>query len=380
MGLDRRTFLRGTAAASLIPFLPACTGPRPPEVPGGGAADPGPVDFLYGHSNGAVRLNKNENPFGPSPRALEAIRGGLDHAHRYVGTSQLRKALAELHGVGEENVRLGTGSGDVLRTLPIALLRDGGNVVATLESYRATPAMAEQLGAEVRWISLKPDWTYDVEGLLGAVDSGTKILYLVNPNNPTGTTLDYDEIVSIADSLPKEVLFLIDEAYFHFLPAGSRTGVDLFKSGRDNVFVTRTFSKAYGLAGLRIGYGIGSADVVARISDFMTTSLNTAGFGGAIAALSDGEHVRRFVDHAKTARAFYEKELSSMGLEYVVGSAPLILVEVGERCEEIVDAMAGENVFVRNGRSWDVPRHIRISYGLEDQNRAAIESLGRQVG
>ncbi len=377
MGLSRRRFLGGSVAASILPFLPACRH-RAPASPR--AAGPSGVDFLYGHSPDAVRLNKNENPFGPSPKALQAVAEGLDQACRYVNTKQLRAALADLHGVGEENVILGTGSGDVLRTLPIALMRDGGNVVTAREAYSATPRMAEKLGAEARWIPLGPDWSYDLQAMLDAVDGETRIFYLVNPNNPTGTTLEAGAVEAIADALPPEVLLLIDEAYVHFLPDASRTGVDLFREGRENVFVTRTFSKAYGLAGLRIGYGVGSASIVEKASGFLTTSLNTAGFGGAIAALSDHAHVERFVKHAGTCRAFYEKELSALGLSVVSGSAPLIMAEVGENASLVVDAMEQEGVFVRKGESWNMPRHIRISFGLEEHNRRVIGSLARHVG
>lgn len=380
MALTRRNFITGSIAASVLPFLPGC---RPPVRKGAVEPEPGPAsgpaDMLYGHSADAVRLNKNENPFGPSPRAVDAVRGALSQAHRYVNSAQLREAIAGVHGVEPEMIRLGTGSGDVLRTIPFALIGDGGNVVATLESYRATPAMAETMGAEVRWVHLRPDWTYDTDGLLEAVDADTRIFYLVNPNNPTGTTLGHDAIASIADALPGHVMFLIDEAYFHFLPAGSKTGIDLLKAGHENVFVTRTFSKAYGLAGLRIGYGVGHPDAVARISRFMTAGTNTAAFAAALAALDDHEHVARFLEQARRSREFYEKELQALGLEYVAGSAPLILVEVGDRCEEIVDAMAEDNVFVRKGKSWGMPGHIRISFGLDSQNEAAVAALAKRL-
>jgi histidinol-phosphate aminotransferase len=380
MNLSRRRFISGSVAASILPFLPACRPRGPVEVPASTAAGPSGVDFLYGHAPDAVRLNKNENPFGPSPKALQAVREGLDQACRYVNTSQLRAALADLHGVGEENVILGAGSGDVLRTLPIALMRDGGNVVTAREAYSATPRMAERLGAEARWIPLGSDWSYDVQGMLDAVDGETRIFYLVNPNNPTGTTLGADAVRAIADALPPEVLLLIDEAYVHFLPDTSRTGIDLFREGRENVFVTRTFSKAYGLAGLRIGYGVGSASIVEKASGFLTASLNTAGFGGALAALSDHAHVERFVKHAAACRSFYEGELSALGLAVVSGSAPLIMAEVGDGAPKVVDAMEQDGVFVRKGESWNMPRHIRISFGLEEQNRRVIESLARNVG
>jgi histidinol-phosphate aminotransferase len=338
-------------------------------------AGPDMVDFLLGFSPDAIRLNRNENPYGPSPMAIKAIERGLNQAHRYViPPVQLRNVLAERLDVENKMVRLGTGSGEILNAVSVAYLRDGGNLISTLQTFRTTPRMAGQIGAKVHWVKLKPDWSYDVKGLLAAVDSDTKVFYLVNPNNPTGTTLSYDEMKSIADALPKNVLFFIDEAYIHFLPDG-RNGIDLLKEGYDNVFVTRTFSKVYGLAGLRIGYGIGHPDVIKKVSTFQYTLMNTAGYGGAIAALDDHEHVKKFVDHAKTCKTFYEKELTALGLKYITGASPLLMVEVNEDSEAFVEKMAKENVHVRKGADWDMPQHVRISYGLEEHNKAAIAVL-----
>jgi histidinol-phosphate aminotransferase len=373
MSISRRSFLRNSvAAAAAVPFLEHVS------IDYCHAAETGTidlVDFRLGFPPGAVRLNRNENPFGPSPMAIEAVKQGLSEANRYViPPTQLRKALADLHDVDEKMVRMGTGSGEILSAVALAYLKDGGNMVSTLETFRTTPMTAEKIGAKVKWIKLKPDWSYDVERLLGAVDSETKLFYMVNPNNPTGTTLGYDDLKSIADALPKDVLFFIDEAYVHFLP-DDKNGVDLLKSGHDNVFVTRTFSKVYGLAGLRVGYGVGHPDVVNKVAKYMFTQMNTAGFGGAIAALHDHDHVKKFLAHAKTCKGFYEKELSALGLKYIIGSSPLLMVEVGEDSKAFVDKMAKENVFTRKGEDWDMPTHIRISYGLDDQNKAAIAAL-----
>jgi len=373
MSISRRNFLRNSvAAAAAVPFLEHIS------FDYCHAAETGTthlVDFKLGYPIGAIRLNLNENPFGPSAMAVQAVKKGLSEANRYViPPTQLRKALADLHDVDEKMIRLGTGSGEILSAVPLAYLRDGGNLVTTLETYRVTPRTAEKIGAKVKWIKLRPDWSYDVNGLLGAVDSETKILYMVNPNNPTGTTLNYDELESIADALPKDVLFFIDEAYVHFLPDG-KNGVDLFKSGHDNVFITRTFSKVYGLAGLRIGYGVGHPDVINKVAGSMFTMMNTAGFGGAIAALHDHAHIEKFLAHAKKCRSFYKKELSALDLKYIIGNSPLLMVEVGQDSKTFAEKMAKENVFIRKGEDWDMPTHVRISFGLDDQNKAAIGAL-----
>ncbi len=376
MSLSRRNFLwRSAAGVVTAPFLQQLSvdlcDASPVEV----------VDFSMGYSPNAVRLNRNENPFGPSPKALEAIQRGLKESNRYVVSDPLRKAIADMLGMEEEWVLLGAGSSELLKLVPLVYLRGGGNLVSTSETFRVTPAYAKLLGAQVQWVHLRSDWTYDIEGLLAAVDAQTKVLYLVNPNNPTGASLTYDQLAQIADRLPKNVLFFIDEAYYHFLPGGEKTGVDVIKSGHENVFVTRTFSKVYGLAGLRVGYGAGHPSVIKRIGPFGSgfVALNTAGFGGALAALDDQEHIDRFTGLARKAKAFYQTELSRMGLAYVSGVSPFILVEVGPGAGTVVDRMAKEDVHVRTGQTWGMPRYIRISFGLEDQNRAAIEALGRAL-
>ena len=372
MSISRRSFLRSSVAATAaLPFMENLS----TDYCYAAEAGPDVVDFLVGFAPDAIRLNRNENPYGPSPMAIKAIERGLNQSHRYIiPPVQLRNVLAGIHGVDNKMVRLGTGSGEILSAVAVAYLREGGNMVSTLQTYRSTPRMAGVIGAKVHWVKLKPDWSYDVQGLLAAVDSETKIFYLVNPNNPTGTTLSYDEVKSIADALPKDVLFFIDEAYVHFLPDGPN-GIDLLKAGYDNVFVTRTFSKVYGLAGLRIGYGVGHPDVIKKVSAFQYTLMNLAGYGGAIAALQDHGHVKKFVDHAKTCKTFYKKELTALGLKHIIGASPLLMVDVGEDSEAFVEKMAKENVHVRKGADWDMPQHVRISYGLDEDNKAAIAAL-----
>jgi histidinol-phosphate aminotransferase len=369
MSISRRGFLRSSiAATAAVPFLEHlsldfCD------------AAPDIVDYFMGYAPNAIRLNRNENPFGPSPMAVEAIKQGLGEANRYVQAGQLRKALAEKHGVDEDMVLLGCGSTELLNSVPLAYLREGGNIVSSFQTYRTTPYMAQKLGAEVRWVKLKPDWTYDIKGLFGKVDSQTKIFYLVNPNNPTGTHLSYEKLASIAEALPKDVLFFIDEAYVQFLPGDGRNGIDLLKAGHDNVFVTRTFSKVYGLAGLRVGYGVGHPTVVKKVSAFILTFMNFAGYAGAIASLDDHGHVNKFLEQARQSKIFYEKELSALGINYIVGASPLIMVEVKEDSKKFVEKMAKENVFVRKGEDWDMPTYVRVSYGLDEQNRAVVAAL-----
>ena len=374
MTLSRRHFLtRSAAAAATIPFLQhASLG----TCEAAGAR----IDFSMGFPHNAILLNRNENPLGPSARAVEAAIEGVPKSHRYADSIHLKTLLSQHHGIDEDWILVGTGSGELLKLAPLVLARHGGNVVSPLETFRTTPSFAEKLGAEIRWKKLARDMSYDIDGLLRAVDGYTKIFYIVQPNNPTGTTLAYDELRTIADALPKRVLFLIDEAYVHFMDDG-KTGIDLLKEGRENVLVTRTFSKAYALAGLRIGYGLGHPDLMKEIARFGCgpTSTNMAGFGAAAASLEDESHVKTSRDYVRKTRRFYEEALGNMGLTTVAGPPPFMLIELGARASEIREALVRQKIFIRYGAEWDLPEHVRISYGLEEENQAFLSALAKLV-
>ena len=368
--LSRRSFLtRSAAVAATVPFLQqfdshTCE------------AAEASIDFNMGFPHDAIRLNRNENPLGPSTRAIEAAIEGVPKSNRYADSILLKTLLSRHHDIDEDWILVGTGSGELLKLAPLVFARNGGNLVSPLETFRTTPRFAEKLGAEIRWTPLRDDASYDVDAMLGAVDRNTKIFYIVQPNNPTGTSVSSDELRKIADWLPPDVVFVIDEAYIHFMQDGA-TGIDLLKDGRKNVLVTRTFSKAYALAGLRIGYGLGHPDIMEQIARFGCgpTSTNMAGFGAAAASLEDDAHVRKSRSYIRKTRATYESAFRKMGLVTISGAPPFILVEVGDRASEIRDALVQQKIFVRDGAEWDYPNHLRVSYGLEEENQAFFEAL-----
>jgi len=374
MTLSRRRFLaRSAAAAAAAPLVHHLRGSTCD-------ANETAIDFGMGFPHDAIRLNRNENPLGPSEQAIAAALEGVPKSHRYADSILLRSMLAEHHGIDEDWILVGTGSGELLKLAPLVFARNGGNVVSPLETFRTTPSFAEKIGADIRWRKLGPDARYDLDGLMGAVDGDTKIFYLVQPNNPTGTSVTGEELRRIADGLPQGVLFLIDEAYIHFMEQGA-SGLDLLKEGRKNVLVTRTFSKAYALAGLRIGYGLGHPDIMREIARFGCgpTSTNMAGFGAAVASLADEGHVEKSRTYIQKTRAFYEEAFRRMGLSTIAGAPPFMLIEIGERAGPIRDELAKQKIFVRYGDEWDLPRHIRVSYGLEEENQAFVEALEKII-
>lgn len=372
MQLSRRRLLKGSAVlAAAAPFS---------LHSGRSAAALRPsIDFSMGFPPNAVRLDRNENPLGPSPLALEGARAGLPGSARYADPIVLRKLIAEHHGVDGDWLLIGTGSGELLSLAPLVYARSG-NVVSTLESYRALTRYVQGLGGSVKWVKLRSGdsgYAYDVDGLLAAVDAQTRLLFVCTPNNPTGTTLSHAELRRLCDNVPKDVLVVVDEAYVHYQPTGE-TGIDLLKTGDyKNLLVTRTFSKAYALAGMRVGYGVGHPDIMRKLAVFGCgpTSTNMAGFGAAIAALGDTAHVERSRQLVRSARATYEQQAKALGLAMVSGSGPFALIEVGDRADAIQRALVQRNVFVRTGTEWDLPRHLRVSFGLDPENRAFFDSL-----
>ena len=338
------------------------------------------VDFRNDH---ALRLNMNENPFGPSPRALLAAMKKLPSSNFYLNPTieKLYRALMKHEGIEKDMLILGAGSWEILRTAPLSHYESGGNIVSTRQTFPYPLDYAEHLGFMIKKVDHIIDhqgrWEYDVEGLLEAVDSGTRLLYLVNPNNPTGAWLDYEQLKYMADSLPPSVLFLVDEAYVQFLGDVQRNGIDLVKEGYENVLVTRTFSKVYGLAGLRVGYGVSHPDVIRHLRGFTKDflSINTAGSYGAIAALEDGAFVSKCIVQAMKTLSFYEREFSSFELPYVIEKGPFVMADVSMDADVVVEKMARQRVLVAPGKAWDMPTYIRISYGTDMDNRRAIRAL-----
>lgn len=376
MAISRRDFLTSsTVSAASAPFLLGL------GIDYCDAAPASAIDWSMGFPGDAVLLNRNENPAGPSPAAIEAATRGVARSFRYADPDYIRTILAEHHGIEKEYLLVGTGSGELLKLAPLAFARDG-NVVATLESYRQTPRFAQRLGSPVKWVNLLKDshYAYDINGLLSAVDADTKLLFTVTPNNPTGTTLSYDDLRTLADGLPKHVLLVIDEAYIHYQPGG-KTGIELVKEGYGNVLTTRTFSKAYALAGLRCGYGIGHPDIMKKIAEFGCgpTSTNMAGFGAAIASLGDSAHLERSREFVRKARTFYEKQFLELGIACVSGPSIFVLAEFAGRATAIRDELRKKKIFVRDGAEWALPDHIRISYGHEKENQAFFRELRKLV-
>jgi histidinol-phosphate aminotransferase len=346
------------------------------------AATGAAFDLSMGFGENAIRLNFNENTLGPSPKAIEAAKEAVAGAYRYALAGLLRPHIAEHHGIDEEYVLMGTGSTELLRIAPITRAGNGGNFVAAWETWGGLITVAENIGLKPKRIHLREDhgYAYDIDAMLAAVDSETRIFAVVTPNNPTGSTLSYDEMKSIVDALPKDVLFVLDEAYAHYQP-DRKTGLDLVKEGHTNVLATRTFSKAHALAGMRCGYGLAHPDVLKEIKKFGCGpgSINFVGYAAVLGALADPEHPKRSRSYIQDTRAYYEQQCKKMGVESIAGPSPFVLIKLGEKADSVYNELRMRKIFVSKGTSWNLPDYLRISYGREEENQAFFSELKKLV-
>ncbi len=372
MILSRRQFFKSSAAtaaaAPLVAFAGTCD-----------AAENFAIDISMGNPEGAIRLNFNENALGPSPLAIEGAKAGVEQGYRYALGGMLRPLIAEHHGIEADWILMGTGSTELQRLAPVSVLKEGGNVVSGYETWGGGLVVAEHMGAEVKRVPLISErgYAFDIPAMLNEVDADTKIFLIVTPNNPTGALTPYEDLKMAADALPKDVLFIIDEAYADYLPDGTKTGLDLIKEGYENVLVTRTFSKAHAMAGLRSGYGIAHPDILREIAKYGCgpAATSIAVFGAVQGALADLEHARKSRTHVENCRSYFEGQAAALGVTSVSGVPPFILYEMGDRSAEIVSALRERKILINHAQTWNLPNHIRISYGLEHENEKFIEAF-----
>ena len=329
-----------------------------------------------------VKLASNENPLGPSPKALQAMRETLDRAHFYPdgGGWALRNAIADKLGVGRANVVLGNGSNEIIEFIGHAFLHPGDEVVTARHAFAVYSLMAQLFGAKTVEVS-DPGYRHDLDAMLAAITPKTREVFIANPNNPTGTLVGQDEIDRFMARVPGHVLVVFDEAYHEFLDEPPDV-IRYVREGR-NVVVMRTFSKIQGLANLRIGYGI-APEKVADVLQKTRQPFNANGIAqaGALAGLSDDDHMRRTRELTHEGRNYLQAEFSSMGLEFVPSTANFVLVRTGDG-DAVFKALLREGIIVRAMRSYKLPEWIRVSVGTMDQNRrfiAALKSLDAAGG
>ena len=327
----------------------------------------------------AIKLASNENPLGPSPKALEAMQRAAEESHRYPdgGAFHLREELAALHGVTPEEIFVGLGSSELIDLAARALLRQGQTGMTADGTYAPFSIAILASGAQLVRVPLR-DFAFDLPAMGRAINKDTRIVYMANPNNPTGTAFGDAELREFLSGIPATVLVVLDEAYIHYAERRDMPpSVELYRQ-QPNLLVLRTFSKVYGLAGLRIGYGVGQAPLIAAMNK-LRTPFNVSGVAqaAALAALDDHAHVRRSIDTNRTERKRLFAGLTELGLRVVPSETNFLFIHIGPEAATISSELLHAGVIVRPLGWMGFPQAIRVSVGVMEENDKLLAAMGR---
>jgi histidinol-phosphate aminotransferase len=326
-----------------------------------------------------IKMASNENPLGPSPKAITAMQEAVKEVHVYPdGASyRLREALAKRFDLQMENIIVGSGSNEIIEFIGHAFLKPGDNIITAKHAFLVYKLMAKVFGAETIEVD-DPGYVHDLEAMAAAVTPETKEIFIANPNNPTGTLVTQEAIDRFMDQVPPHVVVVFDEAYYEFLDNPPDT-LKYVRGGR-NVLVLRTFSKIQGLAGTRVGYGIGTPELINVLQRTRQPfNINSIAQAGALAGLLDQEHQDRTKAITDEGRNYLQAQFTAMGLEYVPSYANFVLVKVGDG-NAVFKAMMAKGIILRAMASYKLPEWVRISIGTMPQNERCITELKAVLG
>ena len=329
---------------------------------------------------GSIKLASNENPIGPSPLAVQAILDNVNKLNRYPDGSSyyLKEKISEVFGLPMEKIITGNGSNELIELTIRAFLSPGDEVIQAFPTFLVYEKVVNGAGGELISVSLK-DFKVSLDDIKDAITSKTKIIFICNPNNPTGTGLSKEEMLDFIKSVPEDIILVLDEAYIEFSSEKIANGIDLLNE-RDRLIVMRTFSKLYGLAGLRVGYGFSSEEIVDYINRIRQPfNSNLLAQSAAIAALGDEDFVTKTLDLVKDGLRYLYENLDEMGLEYLPTETNFFLIKVPTGGKNIYQRMLREGVIIRSMESYGLGEYIRINIGLPEENERFIKSLKKVI-
>jgi histidinol-phosphate aminotransferase len=337
------------------------------------------VEREYGIAN-SIKLASNENPLGPSPKALAAIREKLEQLNLYPDGDSfyLKRSLAQKLGVAPETLIFGNGSNEIIELAARTFVRPGDEVVMAEQAFVVYQLIVQAVGAKRKAVPLR-NFTHDLAAIADAITPQTRLVFLANPNNPTGTIFRRDEWEKFLDKVSKDVLLIVDEAYFEYVQdPGYPDSLKYHDAGRA-ILTLRTFSKLYGLAGLRIGYGVGSKEIVATMQRVRQPfNVNAPAQWGALAALDDVEHVKKSLQVNREGLDYLQGEFGKLGLEFVPSQGNFVLVRVGNG-QDVFQRLIARGVIVRPMGGYRFPEHVRVTVGTMAENRKFIEALQKVI-
>lgn len=324
------------------------------------------------------KFNSNENPLGPSPKVIEVLQKSLTEIHRYPEASyqELKKALAEKWQISPSQVVLGNGSNEIIEFLFKALLTPESEIIVSEPSFLIYEKLAEIYGVKIKKIPLKKDFTHNFSEILKKISSQTKIIFLDHPHNPTGSTLIKKEWENFFNSLDSQVLVVIDEAYGEFIEDPEvPLGIEFLKANYP-VLVLRTFSKAYGLAGLRLGYGL-TFEKLAQALDKVRQpfNVNLLAVKAGLAVLKDEAYFEKSIQIVKEGRKYLKRELEKLGFKVFPSQANFLMVDFGEKAESIYQKLMEKGFLLRSLKAYGFSTFLRISIGLLEENELLILKL-----
>ena len=324
-----------------------------------------------------IKLASNENLLGPSPKAVEAMSQELPTIYLYPDgpCPLLREALAKRFSLSERMVVISNGADNLILMIANAFVNEGDEVVMADPTFPVYTNVTQIMGGKVIKVKLK-DFTHDLNGMLKKVNRKTKLVFICNPNNPTGTTVSQESLNQFLYKLPARVIVILDEAYGDFVEdAFYPNGLDYVKHKRQMI-VLRTFSKVYGLAGLRIGYALGREDLVDCLYQVRDPfPVHRLGQVAAVAALNDQEHALRSIQMVYQGKRYLYKELDKMGLLYVPSQANFVFIDFERDSNKIFQALLREGIIIRPGKTWGFPTCARVTIGTMEDNQRFIRAL-----
>lgn len=328
---------------------------------------------------GKLKLSSNENPLGTSPKAIQAIQKIDNYSIYPEGTSkELREAIAHKNGIDIDNIIVGNGSDEVLMWPSLCLIKEGYNAVTGANTFSEYTFSTLVTGGEIRKAPLI-NGTFNKDSILSLVDDKTKIVYICNPNNPTGTFLPKNEILEIVNSISKDVLIVIDEAYGEYGDENFYSCISEINNYK-NLIVLKTFSKIYGMASLRLGYAIGSTEIIQTLyKTKQPFNVNQAAQAGGLAAISDTKFVEKSLKMNKEGKAFLYKELERLGLEYYKTQTNFICINVNKDSKEVYNSIMEQGITIRSCTSFGLNNYIRVTIGSLDQMKDFVRYLEKAV-
>ncbi|MBK5936771.1 histidinol-phosphate transaminase [Halorhodospira halophila] len=363
-----------------------------PGVRGLAPYEPGkPIEELrrdYGVEE-VIKLASNENPLGPSPRAAEAATAAVQAGHRYPDGNgfELRHAIGERHGVDPGRVTLGNGSNDVLALVAQTFLGPGRRAVFSAHAFAVYPIVTQAAGAEARVVPALPAGHpeqprgHDLEAMAAATDESVQVVFVANPNNPTGTWVGGEALRRFLDAVPATTLAVVDEAYFEYaVEEADYPDASRWLDDYPNLIVTRSFSKVHGLGGLRAGYAL-SHPAVAELMNRVRQPFNCSGpaQAAAVASLADCEYLERSVALNTEQRAVLRRGLEELGFAPLPSAGNFLTFDAGDRAAELNEGLLRSGVIVRPVDAYDLPGHLRVSVGTPVENRTFLAALSRQL-